>query len=86
MVIVLPYDPALYFASNYLVEKCIILHTPIIAKYGRGAKVGQLGWIVYNEYITERNFMAKHRSWHGADIKRARKKKLKAEKKKRQIV
>lgn len=28
--------------------------------------------------------MAKHRSWHGADIKRARKKKLKAEKKKKQ--
>jgi hypothetical protein len=28
--------------------------------------------------------MAKHRNWHGADIKRARKKKLKAEKKKRQ--
>ena len=30
--------------------------------------------------------MAKHRSWHGADIKRARKKKLKAEKKKKQIL
>lgn len=30
--------------------------------------------------------MAKHRSWHGADIKRARKKKLKAEKRKRQTV
>lgn len=28
--------------------------------------------------------MAKHRNWHSADIKRARKKKLKAEKKKRQ--
>lgn len=28
--------------------------------------------------------MAKHRNWHGADIKRARKKKLAAEKKKRQ--
>jgi hypothetical protein len=28
--------------------------------------------------------MAKHRNWHGADIKRARKKKLKALKKKMQ--
>ncbi len=28
--------------------------------------------------------MAKHRSWHGADIKRARKKKLKAAKRKAQ--
>ena len=28
--------------------------------------------------------MAKHKSWHGADIKRARKKKLKALKKKMQ--
>jgi len=27
--------------------------------------------------------MAKHRNWHGADIKRKRKLKLKAEKKKR---
>ena len=27
--------------------------------------------------------MAKHRAWHGADIKRARRKKLKAEKKKK---
>jgi hypothetical protein len=30
--------------------------------------------------------MAKHRSWHSADIKRARKKKLKAEKKKKQML
>ena len=29
--------------------------------------------------------MAKHRSWHGADIKRARKKKLKIEKRKKQL-
>ena len=31
----------------------------------------------------ERNFMAKHKSWHGADIKRARKKKIQAEKRKK---
>ena len=31
-------------------------------------------------------YMAKHRSWHGADIKRARKKKLKIEKRKKQLV
>lgn len=30
--------------------------------------------------------MAKHRNWHGADIKRARAKKLKAEKKKNQVI
>jgi hypothetical protein len=30
--------------------------------------------------------MAKHRNWHGADIKRARKQKLKAEKKKNQVI
>jgi len=30
--------------------------------------------------------MAKHRNWHSADIKRTRKKKLKAEKKKNQVV
>jgi len=30
--------------------------------------------------------MAKHKSWHGADIKRALKKKLKAEKKKKQLL
>ena len=30
--------------------------------------------------------MAKHRNWHGADIKRARKKKLKALKKKAQAL
>lgn len=30
--------------------------------------------------------MAKHRNWHGADIKRARKKKLKALKKKAQRI
>jgi len=30
--------------------------------------------------------MAKHRAWHGADIKRARRKKLKAEKKKQQLL
>jgi hypothetical protein len=29
--------------------------------------------------------MAKHRNWHGADIKRKRKLKLKAEKKKRAL-
>jgi hypothetical protein len=29
--------------------------------------------------------MAKHRNWHGADIKRARRKKLKALKKKMQL-
>lgn len=30
--------------------------------------------------------MAKHRSWHGADIKRVRKKKLKIEKRKKQLI
>lgn len=30
--------------------------------------------------------MAKHRNWHGADIKRARRKKLKAEKKAKQAL
>ena len=30
--------------------------------------------------------MAKHRAWHGADIKRARRKKLKAEKRKKQLL
>lgn len=30
--------------------------------------------------------MAKHRAWHGADIKRARRKKLKAEQKKKQLL
>ena len=29
--------------------------------------------------------MAKHRAWHSADIKRARRKKLKAEKKRKQL-
>ena len=30
--------------------------------------------------------MAKHRAWHGADIKRARKKKLKQEKKRKRLL
>ena len=30
--------------------------------------------------------MAKHRNWHGADIKRARRKKLTAEKKQKQLL
>ena len=30
--------------------------------------------------------MAKHRAWHGADIKRARRKKLKIEKKRQQAL
>ena len=37
-------------------------------------------------YEGKGEYMAKHRSWHGADIKRARKKKLKIEKRKKQLV
>jgi len=38
--------------------------------------------LVFNEWI----IMAKHKSWHGADIKKARKKKLVSLKKKLQRV
>ena len=77
------------YLLNYSYDSYILTHISVGCQYvlhwaKHAGCFDKLPEVSYAQMSKKRNEMAKHRSWHSADIKRARKKKLKAAKRKAQ--